>query len=95
MPLRKLLSCGRKGSCIIQDKAIKRFMVKNIVEASAKKDISDAEVFEGLLMPKIFNKVYYCVACAIHNRIVRVRSRDDRKFRNETKIRMTVDLLQG
>jgi small subunit ribosomal protein S26e len=70
-------------------------MVKNIVEASAKKDISDAEVFEGLLMPKIFNKVYYCVACAIHNRIVRVRSRDDRKFRNETKIRMTVDLLQG
>ena len=74
----------------MQDKAIKRFVVKNIVEASAKKDISDAEVFENYQLPKFFNKVYYCVACAIHGRIVRVRSRDDRRIRNETKIRMTV-----
>lgn len=35
----------------------------------------------GYQTPKMYLKLEYCVACAIHGRIVRVRSHDDRRIR--------------
>ena len=42
-------------------------------------------------LPKIYIKQYYSVSCAIHARIVRVRSqtRGDRNIRYTTKVRRT------
>ena len=67
--------CASTGKAIPKDKAIKRFIVRNIVDASSMRDIRDASAFETYALPKIYIKQYYCIEAAVHQRIVRSRSR--------------------
>ena len=71
--------CVSTGKAIPKDKAIKRFIVRNIVEASALRDIKEASCIEGYQLPKIYIKQYYSVEAAIHQRVVRVRSVEMRR----------------
>lgn len=50
MPLQvKRVRCEASGVLVPKDKAIKRFIVRNIVDASAIRDIQDSSVIDGEL----------------------------------------------
>ena len=106
---RSKKNCGRKGPvrcincarCVPKDKAIKRFQMRQMVDGSSRRDIKDNYAYsdqnETFYLPKIYVKQQYCVSCAIHARVVRVRSAIGRagtkgeKFRRyTTKLRYNV-----
>ena len=84
-----------------KDKAIKRFLIKNMVDGSSKRDIEEQSVYktaddpDAYSMPKLYIKNQYCVGCGIHARIVRGRSGADRRIRYVSRYRKGEDLTKG
>eukprot|EP00997_Jenningsia_sp_PLL12_P010097 NODE_7224_length_467_cov_55.299043_g6397_i0.p1 GENE.NODE_7224_length_467_cov_55.299043_g6397_i0~~NODE_7224_length_467_cov_55.299043_g6397_i0.p1 ORF type:complete len:97 (-),score=5.47 NODE_7224_length_467_cov_55.299043_g6397_i0:53-343(-) len=70
-----------------KDKCIKKFQVKDMVDGSSREDIIAATAYPGenITLPKLFYKMIYCISCAIHARIVRVRSIADRRVRQQKR----------
>jgi len=52
--------CESSGVLVPKDKAIKRFIVRNIVDASAIRDIQDASVLEGQCIQLIDTVLFSC-----------------------------------
>ena len=81
----RFLRCDNCYRAVPKDKAIKRFLVKNMVETAGQRDIKDASVYKEFTIPKFYCKVQHCISCALHARIVRVRSATDSRVRTPPK----------
>merc|ERR1712183_46484 len=83
------VNCDNCGRIVAKDKAIKKFTVRDIIDAASKEDIGKASAYKvPTQVPKIMMKTWYCVSCAIHARIVAVRSVVDRRKRDTGKKKM-------
>ena len=77
----KRVFCESSGALVPKDKAVKRFIVRNMVESAAIRDLQEACAYETYTLPKMYRNVHYSISAAIHSKVVRVRSREARRIR--------------
>merc|ERR1711976_364394 len=82
--------CANCSRIVPKDKAIKKFQVRDLIDAASKEDIAKASAYKTpTAVPKLMIKMYYCVSCAIVAR--RKRDTGKKKFMNKRENKPKTD----
>ncbi len=77
--------CVQCGAIVSKDKAVTRINNTQVIEPAAMDDLNVATYYEQPEIPTFLNIENYCISCACHLRIVKVRSKTHRKDRFVTR----------
>ena len=75
------LQCIQCGALVPKDKAVSRATNNALIEQACMDDLNLASIYFKPEIPSFFNIDNYCVSCACHLRIVKVRAECHRKKR--------------
>jgi len=70
-----LVQCSSCGALVPSDKAKKISRPVTLVEPTLARELRQ----RGAYLPMHIDTKYYCVSCAVHRGIVKVRARDERR----------------
>lgn len=69
------VQCTKCGKVIGRDKAKKRTRISSVVDPKIYKELRQ----QGAIIPRRTTTEYFCIKCAVHYGIVKIRSKDQRK----------------
>ncbi len=72
-----LVQCSMCGELVPRDKAKKVFRRTSMVDPVLAKELRQ----KGAYLSTYAETKYYCVSCAVHRGVVKVRARNERKLR--------------
>ncbi|KAL6122233.1 hypothetical protein NUSPORA_00737 [Nucleospora cyclopteri] len=75
------IQCVQCGRVSPKDKSVSRSSNTPLVEAASMEDLNSHTIYKEPEVPTFFNIDNYCISCACHLRIVRVRAEVHRKER--------------
>ncbi|MCK5562934.1 30S ribosomal protein S26e [Candidatus Bathyarchaeota archaeon] len=76
-----LVQCSGCGQLVPRDKAKKTSRRVSLVDSRLYKELRQ----QGAYMPTHVATRYYCISCAVHRGVVKVRARVERKTRTRRK----------
>lgn len=72
------VQCVMCGQLVPRDKAKKVTVRRSIVDPQLAKELRQ----RGAYISSLVDTTYYCISCAVHRGIVKVRARDERRLRS-------------
>ena len=54
----RFVRCENSAARVPKDKAIKKYMVRNMVDAASMRDLAEASVYENYALPKVIIKTH-------------------------------------
>jgi small subunit ribosomal protein S26e len=73
----KFVQCSMCGALVPRDKAKKVTHYTSLVDSSLAKELRA----KGAYLPRQKVEKYYCISCAVHRRVVKVRAKEKRSRR--------------
>ncbi|ORD96125.1 RS26B [Hepatospora eriocheir] len=86
------VSCIKCGAQVPKDKAVSKSSNNAIIEFAAHADLDAASIYQKTDVPVNFIMDYYCISCAVHTGIVKVRRNEVRCIRRKPKMTREIEL---